>query len=93
LVKPEIIKSLRKKFPQLKKSQINSILKIIFESMTQSLKSNKAIELRNFGRISTKTTRARHDARNPKTGEIIFVPEKKKIYFKMAKHLKEEINK
>ncbi len=61
--------------------------------MTQSLKNNKAIELRNFGRISTKTTRARHDARNPKTGEIIFVPEKKKIYFKMAKHLKEEINK
>ena len=30
---------------------------------------------------------------NPKTGELIFVPEKKKIYFKMSKHLKEEINK
>ena len=93
MVKPEIIKLLKKRFPNLKKSQISSIIKIIFQSMTRSLKSNKAIELRNFGRISTKTTKARHDARNPKTGESIFVPEKKKIYFKMSKHLKEEINK
>ena len=33
------------------------------------------------------------DARNPRTGSIIYVPSKKKVFFKMSKHLKEEINK
>ena len=32
-------------------------------------------------------------ANNTKTAEIIYVPEKKKVSFKMAKHLKEKINK
>ena len=54
---------------------------------------NKAVELRNFGRYSIKTIKAKYNARNPRTNEVIYVPEKKKISFKMSKHLKEEINK
>ena len=42
---------------------------------------------------SVKTIKAKFNARNPRTNEIIYVPEKKKISFKMSKHLKEEINK
>ena len=37
--------------------------------------------------------KAKYNARNPKTGEIIYVPEKKKVSFKMSKHLKQEANK
>ena len=40
-----------------------------------------------------KTIKAKYNARNPKTGGIIYVPEKKKVSFKMSKHLKQEINK
>ena len=32
------------------------------------------------------------NARNPRTGETVFVPEKKKISFKMSKFLKDKIN-
>jgi integration host factor subunit beta len=53
----------------------------------------KPVELRDFGRFSVKTIKAKHNARNPRTSEIIYVPEKKKVSFKMSKHLKQEINK
>ncbi len=93
MVKSDIIKKLKKKHPNLKLSQIESILDIVFDTISKSLIENKPVELRNFGRYSVKTIKAKHNARNPKTNEIIYVPEKKKISFKMSKHLKEEINK
>ena len=65
----------------------------MFEAITGSLIKDKPVELRDFGRFSIKTTNAKYNARNPKTGEVIFVPEKKKVSFKMSKHLKQEINK
>ena len=93
MVKSEIIQKLKEKPPNLKKSQIEGILNIIFNTISKNLINNRPVELRNFGRYSIKTTKAKYNARNPKTNEIIYVPEKKKISFKMSKHLKEEINK
>ncbi len=93
MVKSEIIQKLKEKHPNLKKSQIEGILNVIFNTISKNLINNRPVELRNFGRYSIKTTKAKYNARNPKTNEIIYVPEKKKISFKMSKHLKEEINK
>jgi len=92
LVKSEIIKQLHLKHPSLKRSQIKTIVDIIFNQISENLINNKPVELRRFGRFSVKSIKDKHNARNPKTGEIIYVPEKKKISFKMSKHLKEEIN-
>ena len=93
MVKSQIFKQLHKKNPKLTISQIESIVNTIFESIFKSLQNNRAVELRNFGRFSVKTIKAKNNARNPKSGEIIYVPKKKKVSFKMSKHLKEEINK
>ena len=93
MVKSDIIKNLKKKYPNLKLSQIESILDIIFHSISKSLISSKPVEIRDFCRLSVKKTKAKHNARNPRTGSIIYVPSKKKVFFKMSKHLKEEINK
>ncbi len=93
MVNSKLIFKLKKIYPNLKNSHISSIADVFFQSIAKSLLANQAIELRNFGRWSVKTTKARYNARNPKTQEIIFVPEKKKIAFKMSKHLKNEINK
>jgi nucleoid DNA-binding protein len=65
----------------------------MFNSISNSLIKGRSVELRNFGRFSLKEIKAKYNARNPKTGEIIFVPEKKKVSFKMSKYLKQEINK
>ena len=93
MVKSQIIKQLYKKYPALKHSQIDAIFDIMFNTISDSLVKEKPVELRDFGRFSIKTIKAKYNARNPKTGEIIYVPEKKKVSFKMSKHLKQEINK
>ena len=93
MVKSDIIKKLKQKHPKLKNSQIESLLNIIFDTISDSLVNKNSVEIRNLCRFSVKKTKAKHNARNPKTGEIIYVPSKKRIYFKMSKHLKEEINK
>ena len=88
-----IIKKLHQKNPSLKYSQIKSIFEIIFDSISNGLISNKPIEIRGFGRLSIKSIKAKYNAINPKTLEKIYVPKKKKVSFKMSKHLKEEKNK
>ena len=92
MVKSEIIKQLHKKHTSLKRSQIETIFEIMLSAISNSLAKDNPVELRNFGRFSVKSIKAKYNARNPKTGEIIYVPQKKKISFKMSKHLKEEIN-
>ena len=93
MVKSEIIKILKKNHKKLNYSQISDLVDAIFNEISKSLIKNKAVELRKFGRYSVKTIKAKFNARNPRTNEIIYVPEKKKISFKMSKHLKEQINK
>jgi integration host factor subunit beta len=93
LVKSEIIKQLHKKHSSLKRIQIKVIFDIIIDTISESLVKKKSVELRDFGRFSIKMIKAKYNARNPKTGEIIYVPEKKKVSFKMSKHLKQEANK
>ena len=93
MVKSEIIKQLHKKHPSLNHFQIQAIVDIMFNTIIDSLAKHKPVELRDFGRFSIKVIKAKYNARNPKTGEIIYVPEKKKVSFKMSKHLKQEINK
>ena len=93
MVKSEIIKQLHQKHPALNRSQIKAIVDIMFDTISDSLVKEKPVELRDFGRFSVKTIKAKYNARNPKTGEIIYVAEKKKISFKISKHLKQEINK
>ncbi len=47
------------------------------------------IEIRDFGVFEVKKTKPKPKARNPKTGEIIYVPARRKTHFKAGKLLKE----
>ena len=88
----EIINKLKANHPTLKNSQIKLIFNLIIKNITLSLLDNNSVEIRGLGRFSLKDIKEKKSARNPKTGELIYVPAKKKIAFKMSKHLKEEIN-
>lgn len=46
------------------------------------------IEVRDFGVFEVKTTKSKPKARNPKSGEIIYVPARRKTHFKPSKLLK-----
>lgn len=63
----------------------------VFNSVRDILESadpELRIELRNFGVFEVKLTRSKPRARNPKTGEQIFVPARKKTHFKPSKRLR-----
>ena len=81
MLKSKIIEKLNKKHKNLKRSQITFIVELVFDTIISSLIDSKAVELRNFGRWSVKNIKAKYNARNPKTGEIIYIPEKKKNIF------------
>ncbi len=49
------------------------------------------IEIRDFGVFEVKKTKPKPKARNPKTGEIIYVPARRKTHFKAGKLLKEKL--
>ncbi len=65
----------------------------IFKAMRESLIVGDRIEIRGFGVFQVKNTRPKPAARNPRTGEIIRVPARRKTHFKPGKLLKEELHK
>ena len=89
----EIIKLFKEKNPKLSQSEIESIIDIFSKNLKKALNSGRNVELRGFGTFFIKKIREKYTARNPKTGEIIYVPEKNKVRFKASKKLKEFINK
>ena len=63
----------------------------IFDSMTEALRKGGSIEIRGFGSFSVRNYEAR-EGRNPKTGERVTVPPRKKPFFKVGKELKNRVN-
>ena len=90
--RPELIKLLKKKHPQLNKPQLETIIDTFFQSIEKALKKKRSIELRGFGTFFTKTIKEKYSARNPKTGELIYVPKKTKVRFRASKKFKQFLN-
>ena len=64
----------------------------LFKAMRDILIAGDRIEVRGFGVLGTKNTKPKPSARNPRTGEIVPVPARRKVYFRMGKKLKEGLN-
>ncbi len=64
--------------------QLFTALREIMTSASPELR----IEIRDFGVFEVKRTKAKPKARNPRTGETIYVPARRKTHFKPSKLLK-----
>ena len=76
---------------ELKRSDSETIVETIFESIIASLQKGDKIEIRGFGSFRTRQRRGRI-GRNPKTGAKVDVPPKKIPFFKPSKELKDFVN-
>ena len=90
--RPKFIKNLKQKNPKLIQSEIVTIIDNFFDSIKEALKNSRKVELRGFGTFFVKKIKEKYSARNPKSGELIYVPEKNKVRFKASKKLKKIIN-
>ena len=72
-------------------SQMVEPVNAVFDSVRELLSQDEPkirIEIRNFGVLEVKPTKAKPKARNPRTGEVIYVPARKKARFKPGKLLR-----
>ena len=76
-----------------RKSLASKMVNSIFKAMRESLINGDRIEIRGFGVFQVKNTKPKPAARNPRTGEIIYVPARRKTHFKPGKLLKEALHK
>ncbi len=71
---------------------VNATFEALRKMMSEDGKELR-IEIRNFGVFEVKKMKAKPKARNPKTGELFYVPARRKTHFKPGKMLKEELKK
>ena len=81
------------KITGFKKNVSKKMVDALFVAMRESLIAGNRIEIRGFGVFDVKDTKAKPAARNPKTGETIYVPARRKTHFKPGILLKKELHK
>ena len=91
VVKSKIIDNLSDNFPNFFKKDLTKLVDIILLKIEDSLKKSERVELRDIFTLETKVQKARV-SRNQKTKEIVQVPEKKTIQFKMSKKWFKKLN-
>lgn len=89
MTKKEIVKAIS---DQIGETQLKTkeIVQKTFDAIVETLISERRIELRNFGVFEVKR-RAARKARNPRTGEKVFVKEKFVVTFKPGKEMEERV--
>ncbi len=91
IVKSEIIKQIKKSYPNFLTRDLSKLIDIILNEIKNSLKRGEGVELRGFGtfRINIQKESIR---RNPKTQTKVNVPKKNVIKWKMSKDLFKKLN-
>ena len=88
----KLIKQLKEKNLKLNQEELETVIDVFSENISNSLKKGKNVEIRGFGRWFCKTLKENFKAKNPSTNELIYKPERVKIRFRPSKKLRKIIN-
>lgn len=88
--KSQLVEKISEK-ANITKKKAETVVDIVFDSMTQALMKNDRIEIRGFGSFVNKQYKS-YQGRNPRTGTSIDVPPKRLPFFKVGKELKELVD-
>jgi len=91
MIRSELIQKLADENADMKPDEIEKIVDLFFNQITQRLADGGRVELRGFGAFSTRE-RAPRKGRNPRTGEAVDVPAKRVPYFKAGKEMHARLN-
>ncbi len=91
IVKSELLKELKKSYPNFLNKDLNKVIDIILKEIKETLNRNEGLELRNFGSLRTGIQKA-SIRRNPRTGQKVNIPKKRTIKWKMSKDLFKKLN-
>ena len=91
MIRSELLQTLARENPGLRVEEIEKIVGVFFDEITQRLASGGRVELRGFGAFSTRARDARK-GRNPRTGETVEVAGKRVPFFKPGKEMRAKLN-
>ncbi len=91
MIRSELLLALARENPELRAEEIERVVDIFFDEISERLAKGGRVELRGFGAFSTRERDARV-GRNPRTGESVSVPGKKVPYFKPGKEMRARLN-
>jgi len=89
VTKKEIVRTISEEIG-LTQLQTKEIVQKTFDAIVEALVEERRIELRNFGVFEVKR-RAARKARNPRTGDKVYVPEKFVVTFKPGKEMEARV--
>ena len=92
MVRSELLQKFCNQHPQLLRKDIEKILEIIFFQISEALWRGQNIEIRGFGTYKIVKRKARI-GRNPKNSELVQIPQKNAIKWKMSKTFFNRLNK
>ena len=92
VVKSQILEQLKKNYPKFPKKNLEKALDLVFDEIINGLSKGNNVEIRGFGTYKIVKRKARI-GRNPKNSELVQIPQKKAIKWKMSKALFNKLNK
>jgi integration host factor subunit beta len=91
MIRSELLQVLSRDNPELRVEDIERIVDVFFDEISQRLADGGRVELRGFGAFSTRERDARL-GRNPRTGDSVDVPGKRVPFFKPGKEMRARLN-
>ncbi len=91
MIRSELIKKLCDDNPTLAERDIERLVTVFFDEISNRLAAGGRVELRGFGAFSTRARDAR-TGRNPRTGDTVAVDAKRVPYFKPGKEMRAKLN-
>lgn len=87
----ELVQSVWEWGNEPKKARVDQMVSLILDEIVRGVNAGEQVELRGFGSFFPRERQAR-SGRNPKTGEPVFVPAKRVLFFKAGRDLLRRLN-
>lgn len=91
MIRSELLSVLGKDHADLRAEDVEQVVDIFFDEISQRLAEGGRVELRGFGAFSTRSREARQ-GRNPRTGATVKVEAKRVPYFRPGKEMRRVLN-
>ncbi len=91
MIRSELVAALAERFPQLHVHDAEASVDVILAAIADAMAQGRRVEIRGFGSFTVSENAARV-GRNPKTGERVEIPGKRRAHFKPGKDLRDGVN-
>lgn len=91
MVRSELVAALSRENPGLTTREVNRVVDIVFDSISEALSAGGRADFRGFGVFSTRDRPAR-EVRNPKDGTYRMAPAQRVVHFRAGRGISQRIN-